>query len=385
MGRLRDGAVGSVRSSALVGWGIGLSVLLIVCCLTLTITSGAFAGDLYFLSDMRGLCGSARLPCPTKLLQYDSINQRAVEIDRLVDSTQGLIRIEVYLELGFALMQRGGGCLQTLYRIPFSAPAFHRLWSVTDDSVIREYRVLIAGDKAYVEVGVGKLGHLDAITSLLVSDEGELTQPSAIASQLLVAGDGGLRSFYAVDDSGRWVLVRGQASPCLDRPDSLIPMRSDYGWAEIWRRPGLVMFASAADRPGLLSRQLLICRPEGGKWQVVSIRGAHTLVQPLGNWIAGVVCDADPRTDFDGHVGYDPVCTDSCVIMRADSLRPFYARLGPDCEILGLTDSTTLCYRTGQELWTAQIGEGDLRNRILLMTDPRVRFVHWAFRGNESR
>jgi hypothetical protein len=356
-----------------------LIVMLIACCLTVTTSVPAIAGDLYFLSDMQGLCGRARLPCPTKLLKYDSIDQNAVAIDSLVDGTQGLIGIDLYVEFGLALMERGGGCLQTLYRIPFSAPAFHRLWSVTDDSVIREYSVLTASDEAYVEVGVSKLGHLDSMTRLLVSDKGELTQTSAVASQLFVAGDGGLRSFYAVDDSGRWVLVRGQASPCLDQPDSLTPMRPDYGWAEIWRRPGLIVYASAADRPNLLSRQLLICRPEGGNWQVVSIRGAHTRVQPLGSWIAGVVCDADPRTDFDGHVGYDPVCTDSCVIMRADSLRPFYVRLGPDCEILGLADSTTLCYRTGQELWTAQIGEGDLENRILLMTDPKVRFFRRAF------
>lgn len=166
-------------------------------------------------------------------------------------------------------------------------------------------------------------------------------------------------------------------------PDSIVSMKTSYGWNLIVAEPEFWALCSVPDRNGLTQRELLILNRQFSKWTSWMLPGNETEPRLVNGWLVGVIADSDPKTNWEKRSRNEPLLRDESVIIDPVRARMFIAQIGKQHEILWIQDSTAY-YRIQDSLFSARIEKDDFRNRTLILTDPAMKHVHWAFRGVPS-
>lgn len=126
-------------------------------------------------------------------------------------------------------------------------------------------------------------------------------------------------------------------------------------------------------------RELLFLNRTDNEWHSVIVPGDVSTCQPLNGWINCQVLYSDRRTEWQSHRGYPAIPTDSIVLINPSTRQQLIFDLGADSEILWI-ESDTVYYRSGESLYRARLGDTDIVDRQLILTDPRVKYIHWAYR-----
>jgi len=165
-------------------------------------------------------------------------------------------------------------------------------------------------------------------------------------------------------------------------PDSIVQMKTSFGWSLIANEPKFYVLQSIPDRNGLTSRELLIFNRSSGIWHSMLIPGPVTKLRLFGCWLGGVVTDDNPETDYEKHVGFTPVSREDLALINPVELRLFTVRLGEWCELLSI-ESDVVFYKIHNELYRARIQDGDFVDRQLILKDMQVSGMLWAFSGRD--
>ncbi|SYZ72037.1 hypothetical protein TRIP_C20152 [Candidatus Zixiibacteriota bacterium] len=164
-------------------------------------------------------------------------------------------------------------------------------------------------------------------------------------------------------------------------PDSIVQSKQSYGWVMIANQPRFRVFMSVPERNGLDQRELLIYRVDSGVWKSLMISGAETSPKLIDGWLAGVIADSDPETDFTIRKAFPSIPREDVVLINPMENREFEIHLGPSSEVLWI-EGNEVYYRMGEGLYKATIQNDDFVNRSLLIKDTIVNGIHWAFRGS---
>jgi len=178
-------------------------------------------------------------------------------------------------------------------------------------------------------------------------------------------------------------LMYGKSFEWTPVPDGIVTMKSSNGWVMVANEPVYRALMSVADRNGLTQREVLIYHRATNVWKSIMVGGAETALRVTNGWLTGVIADPDPETNRDIHRGFPSILRDEVVLINPWDDHAITVRLGKGCEILWVEDETVY-YRVGTDLYKARIGKDDFVDRELLLSDPRIEFVHWAFRGSEG-
>ncbi|RME26893.1 MAG: hypothetical protein D6800_05795, partial [Candidatus Zixiibacteriota bacterium] len=164
-------------------------------------------------------------------------------------------------------------------------------------------------------------------------------------------------------------------------PDSIVRRKESNGWNLVANEPHFRAFLSVADKPGYANSELLIYDRTKDTWRSLMIPGSATSLRLVNNWLVGTIAYRDPNTDYVRHFGGPPVMTDSAVLISVPENKTWTVELGNQCEVLLIKDSDVY-YRAGRKLYHASLTEEGLMDRRLLVDDPRVYSMHWAFSSN---
>jgi hypothetical protein len=165
-------------------------------------------------------------------------------------------------------------------------------------------------------------------------------------------------------------------------PDSVVHMKTSFCWNLIANEPAYYILNSVAERGGLTSSELLICRRSQGKWSSIQIPGTDTRLRLFGAWFGGVVTDPDPSTDYERRIGGAPLPREEVVLVNPLELRAFTVHLGKWCELLSI-EGDVVFYRIEKELYRARIQDDDFVDRQLILKDLQVVGIGWAFSDSE--
>lgn len=342
------------------------------------------AGDLYFIADKDAICRPAGRPCPTAVYKFTLSRDSLCLIQNLDDESDPLLGVDVFQSESIVLMRRGPGYTTRVLRLTSAEPEFRALYSAGTGLHVKAYELMKDPDQnTLIRLTIGQPG--DKVgESVIMRADGQ-----AVASQIsplespAIAGVGGQDGGARLDDRGNWAYVMPSVQPpCPCPPDSLITVRTSRGWTQMVRSDDLAVYASVPDSQSFTKRELLICNTRTGRWRSTMVDGARTTFGLFGDWLAGTVAQTDPRTDFGRALGYEPVRGETAAFINLRTLSGFIDSLGSDNEVLTIA-ADTLIYRVGGELYEARLSNTGVVDRHLLLRDPRIRFVHWAFRGRE--
>jgi hypothetical protein len=164
-------------------------------------------------------------------------------------------------------------------------------------------------------------------------------------------------------------------------PDSVIKIDTEDTWNLIANTPGYFALASIPRKHGITHRQLLIYNRVAGTWDLLNTEGSGTHLRQVNDRLVGIVGDTDPRTNYDKHMGYESILREEVVVVNPQQSHQFIVHLGKNCEVLWI-EQDSVYYRLDDSLYRARIENDDFIDRQLLLTDPRVRYFHWAFKGS---
>jgi hypothetical protein len=159
---------------------------------------------------------------------------------------------------------------------------------------------------------------------------------------------------------------------------------------EIGSTKGWIFLANEHDFMALLSipfmekqefRELLVYDRTKDIWFSMRVKGAETALRLTNDKLAGIIADQNPSTDYRQSVGYPGILREDVVIVYPLENRQLTVHLGKDCEVLWI-EADSVYYRIDDSLYKARIDNDDFVDRQLLLTDPRVRYFHWAFKGS---
>lgn len=171
---------------------------------------------------------------------------------------------------------------------------------------------------------------------------------------------------------------------CPPVPDSIVIMKSSNGWVLLANDPYFHVLMSVPDHHGLTQRELLIYNRKANFWNSTLTEGSQTTPKLINGWLVGVIADTDPETNYETHKGFPPILREDVVFIEPLKDHQFTVHLGKGCEVLWIENSEVY-YRVGQDLYKAKIENDDFTNRQLILSDPKVNHIHWAFRGSEGK
>ncbi|HUV29469.1 MAG TPA: hypothetical protein VMY05_00060 [Acidobacteriota bacterium] len=221
-------------------------------------------------------------------------------------------------------------------------------------------------------MATGERASLDATTEVRLA--GALPVHATGESDLLPVNIG----------ADRWVSARDSsmvqfASPI---PDSITLLEPTSTWILIANEPAYQALLSPPVEHDFPHRQLVLHLRGPDTWSSVLLEGPLTAPRPMNEWLVGVTEYEDPRTDYAARQFYPSVAGEAVVLVNPVAGRTLQVTLGEDSEVLWV-ESDTVYYRIGDTLYRALLGEDDFLNRTKLVSDPIVKQVHWAFRGDE--
>ncbi len=104
------------------------------------------------------------------------------------------------------------------------------------------------------------------------------------------------------------------------------------------------------------------------------------MMRPVNGYLVGIIAEQHPDTDHEKHEKHPPVLSEDVAVLDPRLKKQFVVHLGEKCEVLWIEESVVY-YRLGDDLYRARLVGEDFVDRQLLLTDPRVGHIHWAFSG----
>jgi len=196
-------------------------------------------------------------------------------------------------------------------------------------------------------------------------------------------GDGDVLSFRDIKILPQEIKDSTILASAFPVPDSVIQMKDSFLWTLFAHESSFLALHSVSGHGGIAYKEILIYNRSKSSWASIMVPGDETPLRPVNNWIVGEVTYSGPGTDWKRRVGAPPILTDSILALEPSSLKLIIAKVGSDAEVLWIEDSTAW-YRVQDSLFTATVAESDFINRTLILADPRVKHIHWAFRGGET-
>jgi hypothetical protein len=166
--------------------------------------------------------------------------------------------------------------------------------------------------------------------------------------------------------------------------DSMVHMKHSFGWTMIANEPMFRAIEPIPDGNSRTEREILVYNRLTQNWHSYVVGGAATWLRLTNGWLTGVVADPDPETDYATRKGFPPILREDVVLVNPMEGHVFTVHLGKGCEVLWI-EGSDVYYRVGTDLYKAKIQNDDFVDRTLLLSDPRMRSIHWAFRGSEGK
>lgn len=151
---------------------------------------------------------------------------------------------------------------------------------------------------------------------------------------------------------------------------------------------GLVLFANEKDFAALMSipfkhgsdkNDIQILNKQDNIWNHYRIAGLKTELRLINDWLVGEKANIDPRTNFDNAISYPPVRGNGVVFINPLENRNFEIQLGDSCEVLWIDNDNNIYYHIADSLFVGRIEGENIFDRKLILQDPRIRRIHWAF------
>jgi hypothetical protein len=245
---------------------------------------------------------------------------------------------------------------------------------------------------------------------LIYSNGGPSGNPSITTKRISTERDAAVNSVAEIEDQGELRLggVRApygggeedlvrieniRASPVtawdLDQelegfpvPDSVIVMKESRGWSLIANESNFRALLSTPHQNGLTQREILLFDRNSQSWSSILIPGNETCPCLINGYLAGVIEDGDPRTDWspENKSKLPPAQREESVILDIFQKRAQVVHLGKDSEIIWI-EAGSVYYRVGNKLYSSTLAENGLANVEMIIQDEQVRDVHWAFRS----
>ncbi|HEX2897302.1 MAG TPA: hypothetical protein VHP63_04545 [candidate division Zixibacteria bacterium] len=166
-------------------------------------------------------------------------------------------------------------------------------------------------------------------------------------------------------------------------PDLLVSDTTTF-WNLTYMDENYRLFARIPDTNSFIADKsaYLIQDRNSDNWSRVVVDGSATELRFTNGWLAGVITSMNPITSFSEHYTHTPIWTDMVVIVKLPEIEYFAVSLGKGCEVLWL-EPPIVYYRVDRKLFKAKIENDDFVDRIELLEDPSVKFLHWAYKLND--
>lgn len=216
-----------------------------------------------------------------------------------------------------------------------------------------------------------KIANKDIDKTLLLSGVTTLETPN---SDIVAA---------VINENGE-VIFRGNINLQLPKiPENVIKKEHESDWNLISNEENYSALYSIPSNINEVSRLLLVYNKKMNIWNKYNISGSSTRLRNVNGWFAGTIANKDPRTNFETLEGYPPILTEKAIIIEPIKGSQYTFHLGDSCEILYI-QGNDIYYRLNDSLYKAKINNNDLAEKQLLLTDERIKHIHWAFKGKET-
>ena len=284
---------------------------------------------------------------------------------------------------------------QRLHVISMDNPAHRELVDLRSFPIVVSYHYLSSSENSgsfFVHYSDGPVGpgmtFKKARVSIIPKEQEQNDKLSFDVSDIRLAGvrsphGGGESDVLSVHMGADGALTLAGLDLVLDWPpvpDSIVTMKTSFGWVVIGNEADFRVLSSVPERSGLTHRELLILNIKSGQWNSMLIEGVASVPRLVNGWLVGIIADHDPETNYDSRKFFPPLLREESVLVDPLSLKQFTVHLGKDSEVLW-AGADTAYYRVGQSLYRARVADDGFSDRELVVTDPLVEHIHWAFSG----
>jgi hypothetical protein len=161
-------------------------------------------------------------------------------------------------------------------------------------------------------------------------------------------------------------------------PESVMVFKDSRFWIMFAHESSFLALRSVPDRKHEES-EILIYTRQDRVWHSVLVPGDASRVWAVNDWIAGQVVYANPNNSYTTQPDYPPEKGASDFLLNPRTSKLVTFKMSSRGEILWV-ESDTVYYRSGAGLFRARIGDKNLVDQELILTDPRVEEIHWAYR-----
>lgn len=165
----------------------------------------------------------------------------------------------------------------------------------------------------------------------------------------------------------------------ISLPDSVIRIRHNRGLGVNVFEPKFLVLGSVPVFEEKNRREIYIYNRIDSSWNSMIVMGARTSPRLINNWLVGIIAYPDAESRH-----YPSALTENFVLINPLEASQFTVYLGKNAEILWI-ENTDVYYRLDDSLYKARIENNDFVDRQLLLTDPRIKHIHWAFRGKSRQ
>ena len=330
------------------------------------------------------------MPFPIKIFKFEAQNSSLIELwsNRIHDKSVNILNL---FETGILILQDENGVFRvfnysdipnnTYVDLSDIGPISRRSYYLEDHN--KSGAILVSPvyhDPSKNNLPLYRLFNIDNGKEIINGDKEVGNYSPKLSGIISPYGNGTDNLCNILIDSLGVITAR---SPKIDLgsyviPDDLIQMHSSKGWNVIANENDYLAILSVPEKHGLVNRELLIYNKSSREWSSILIPGARTAPTIVNNFLAGIIAEVDPNTDYELLIGYPPILSDSTVIINPMTALQFTVKLGENSEVLWIENSTAY-YRVGDSLFSAQMQNNDLVNKQLILKDEKIKHIHWAF------
>jgi len=350
--------------------------------LLLMLLSGASIGDnLYFICGEQGWHKNGK-PFPIEILMYDYPDNHLVPKWKYQDNDD-IISIDVFPNEDIAMVTTGNINISQIL-IFRSATITNPLHINLDNDATKInlvydmsgryslYVNLINNGKAFLSkefynIRDGKPQSDKSISQYdrIITSNGPSMSGAGVLSASIIKG------YFIIEEYDIML-------PTAPMPPDLIRSDSSRGW---------ILIASTKEYYAIIDlpvdekakyREVLLYDKVNSIWHSFMIDGVETRLRLIGNILVGYIAHADPATNYSKFIRYPSLITNDVAFL--DPINKMYSIIELDerSEILWIWGSEVI-YRKKDSLYKAQLVNNELIDEIVLLTDPKVIHIHWAF------
>ena len=162
-------------------------------------------------------------------------------------------------------------------------------------------------------------------------------------------------------------------------PDSVIQTKTARGWNLVAHESTFMVMTSVPNHDES-ERELLVFSRTARTWRSIIVPGNVSSVRALNGWVIGEVIQRHLPIDMGESRGALSLRTGSLLLLNPQTMRLTTLDIEGYGEVLWI-ESDTVYYRDGEKLFRGRVADTNLIDRQLILSDPRVKDIHWAFRS----